>query len=127
MIESRGVRILLRLATACVLAFLYLPIASSSRSTPSTRAALQAWPPTGFTLHWFGEALANPAVLEAVGNSLLVGVGGDRSSRSCSGRSRRSPSSATRSSAGRPISFFLVLPIALPGVVTGHRAAARRS
>ena len=42
-----------------------------------------------------------------------------RSSRSSSARSRRSPSRAHASSGARSISFLVILPIALPGIITG--------
>ena len=51
--------------------------------------------------------------------SIEVGVGRDARSRWCSARCWRSPWGATRSSAGRPLSLLVVLPIALPGIVTG--------
>ena len=49
MVESRLARILLRLASAGVLLFLYLPlvILAIYAFNPSR---LQAWPPAGFTL-----------------------------------------------------------------------------
>ena len=33
-----------------------------------------AWPPAGFTLRWFGEALANPTILQAFVNSILAAL-----------------------------------------------------
>ena len=74
MAESRWVRIGLRVATVAVLAFLYIPliILIIYAFNPSR---LQAWPPTGFTLDWFGEAWANPGIRRALVNSLLAGIG----------------------------------------------------
>jgi putative spermidine/putrescine transport system permease protein len=117
MVESRATRIALRIATALVLAFIYLPliILAIYAFNPSR---LLVWPPTGFTLHWFGEAATNPAILRALVNSLLAGflatvvalVLGTLAAIAVQryaffGR--------------QTISFLLVLPIALPGVVTG--------
>ena len=80
---------------------------------------LQAWPPTGFTLHWFGEALDQP---------------GHPIRRSSTRSSWRPIATAIALVLGtlaalavqrysffgrETISFLLVLPIALPGVVTG--------
>ena len=117
MVESRLTRILLRVATALVVAFLYLPlvILTIYAFNPSR---LQAWPPTGFTLHWFAEAAANPGVIQAVANSLVVatvatGIALVLGTLAALAVQRYS-------FFGRQtISFFLVLPIALPGVVTG--------
>jgi len=63
----------LRIATALAVSFLYLPlvILAIYAFNPSR---LLVWPPTGFTLGWFGEAAANPAVIRAVVNSLLAGA-----------------------------------------------------
>ncbi len=117
MVESKGARIGLRIASGVVLAFLYLPliILAIYAFNPSR---LQAWPPTGFTLRWFGEAASNPSMMEAMLNSLLVAtlatvialVLGTLAALAVQryaffGR--------------QTISFLLVLPIALPGVVTG--------
>ena len=117
MVESRGVRIALRVATALVLAFLYLPliILTIYAFNPSR---LQAWPPTGFTLHWFAEAASNPGVTQALVNSLIVATLATAIALVL----------GTLAALGvqryaffgrQTISFFLVLPIALPGVVTG--------
>jgi putative spermidine/putrescine transport system permease protein len=117
MVDSRGTRIALRIVTGVVLAFLYLPliILAIYAFNPSR---LQAWPPSGVTLHWFAEAVANPAVRQAVVNTFVVAslatvialVLGTLAAIAVQryaffGR--------------QTISFFLVLPIALPGVVTG--------
>ncbi len=117
MVESRAVRVALRLATALVLAFLYLPliILTIYAFNPSR---LQAWPPTGFTLHWFAEAASNPGVTQALVNSLIVATLATAIALVL----------GTLAALGvqryaffgrQTISFFLVLPIALPGVVTG--------
>ena len=101
MTESRGVRIALRLATVgrarrsstCPLVILAIYAFNASR--------IQAWPPTGFTLHWFGEALDNPAIRAAFVNSLIVATiaTGDRARPRA--RWPRWPSSAIASSAAR--------------------------
>ncbi len=117
MIESRATRVLLRLATAAVLAFLYLPliILTIYAFNPSR---LQVWPPTGFTLHWFGEAASNSAVLEAFVNSVIVAI--VATSLALILGTLAALAIQRYSFFGRhTISFFLVLPIALPGVVTG--------
>ncbi len=117
MTDPRPVRIALRLATALVLSFLYLPlvILAIYAFNPSR---LQVWPPTGFTLQWFVEAANNPNVVQAILNSLTVAsvatvlalILGTLAALSVQrfdffGR--------------QTISFLLVLPIALPGVVSG--------
>jgi putative spermidine/putrescine transport system permease protein len=115
--EPRGVRILLWIGTGLVLAFLYLPLAILAiyAFNPSRG---QAWPPTGFTLRWFGEALANPTLLAAVANSLIVAALATGMALVLG--TLAAMAVARHAFFGRQtVSFFLVLPIALPGVVTG--------
>ncbi|MEO6578650.1 MAG: ABC transporter permease [Candidatus Limnocylindria bacterium] len=117
MAESLWVRIGLRIASGGVLVFLYLPlvILVIYAFNPSR---LQAWPPTGFTLDWFGEAAANPAIRRALVNSLLAGAGATGVALVLG----TAAALAVQRFAffGRDtISFLFVLPIALPGVVTG--------
>lgn len=117
MVESRGARIALRIAAAGVLAFLYLPLVVLAlyAFNPSR---LQVWPPTGFTLAWFAEAAANPTIIAALVNSLVAGAAATAIALVL----------GTLAALGvqryeffgrQAISFLLVLPIALPGVITG--------
>jgi putative spermidine/putrescine transport system permease protein len=117
MTESFWTRIGLRIATGIVLAFLYLPliILAIYAFNPSR---LQAWPPTGFTLHWFGEAAANSGLREAIMNSLLAGLGATGIALVLG--TLAALAVHRFSFFGREtISFLFILPIALPGVVTG--------
>lgn len=117
MVESRVTRVVLRFATVLVVAFLYLPliILAIYAFNPSR---LQAWPPTGFTLHWFAEAAANPSVIRAVGNTFVVATVATAIALVLG--TLAALAVQRYSFFGRQtISFFLVLPIALPGVVTG--------
>jgi putative spermidine/putrescine transport system permease protein len=117
MTESRATRIVLRIATALVLAFLYLPllILAIYAFNPSR---LQVWPPEGLTLYWFGEAIANASVGRAIVNSLIVGAFATLIALILG--TLASFAVQRYSFFGRhTISFLLVLPIALPGVVTG--------
>ncbi len=117
MTESFWTRVGLRVATGFVLAFLYLPLIilviyafNSSR--------LQAWPPAGFTLHWFAEAAANTSLREAILNSVLAGLGATAIALVLG--TLAALVIHRFSFFGREtITFLFVLPIALPGVVTG--------
>ena len=117
MIESRAVRVLLRLASAAVLIFLYLPLVILAIYA-FNESRLQAWPPTGFTLHWFGEAANNPSVIEAITNSLIVATA-TTAIALVLGTLAALAVQRYAFFGRQTISFFLVLPIALPGVVTG--------
>ena len=117
MVESRGIRILLRVASALVLAFLYLPLIILAIYA-FNESRLQAWPPTGFTLRWFGEAASNPAVIQALVNTLVVATLATAIALVLG--TLAALAVQRHAFFGRQtISFFLVLPIALPGVVTG--------
>ena len=117
MTESFWTRVGLRVATWMVLAFLYLPliILVIYAFNPSR---LLAWPPSGFTLHWFGQAAGNPGLREAVVNSLLAGLGATGIALVL-GTLAALAVHRFAFFGRETISFLLVLPIALPGVVTG--------
>ena len=117
MTTSRLTRVALRVASGAVLAFLYLPLIIIVIYA-FNESRLQAWPPTGFTLHWFGEAFSNPGVADAIRNSLIaatVATGIALVLGTMAAMAVQRFSFFGR----QTISFFLVLPIALPGVVTG--------
>ena len=117
MTEGRLTRILLRIASGGVLVFLYLPLGilavlafNESRS--------QAWPPTGFTFKWFGEAASNPTLISAFVNSIIVATVATALALVLG--TLAALAVQRYSFFGRQtISFLFILPIALPGVVTG--------
>jgi putative spermidine/putrescine transport system permease protein len=117
MTESRGTRVLLRAATAVVLGFIYVPlIILGVYAFNSSR--IQSWPPAGLSLQWFAEAASNPAVTRAVVNSFVVGLCATAIALFLG--TLAAFAVQRYSFFGRQtISFLLVLPIALPGVVTG--------
>jgi putative spermidine/putrescine transport system permease protein len=117
MTEGRLTRIVLRIVSGGVLVFLYLPLGilavlafNESRS--------QAWPPTGFTFKWFGEAASNPTLISAFVNSIIVATVATALALVLG--TLASLAVQRYSFFGRQtISFLFILPIALPGVVTG--------
>jgi spermidine/putrescine transport system permease protein len=107
----------LGMAAGCVLAFMYLPIATlivfSFNSNPVTKLPLTEW-----TLDWYIKAFNNPALLTALGNSAIVALA----------------AVAICIVIGVPTAFALdryefpgkvifrrlvILPITLPGIITG--------
>ena len=64
--------ILLKLAVAAVLAFLYIPFLIIILYAFSTEDATFTFPPPGLTLRWFGVAWARADVWQAIGLSLRV-------------------------------------------------------
>jgi putative spermidine/putrescine transport system permease protein len=117
MTESFWTRVGLRIATGIVLAFLWLPllILVIYAFNPSR---LQAWPPTGFTLHWFAEAAANSTLREAIMNSLVAGLGATGIALVL-GTLAALAVHRFDFFGRETVSFLFILPIALPGVVTG--------
>ena len=117
MVESRWVRIGLRVATWVILGFLYLPLAvvviHAFNASP-----FNEWPPTGFTLRWFGEALTNAAIPVAFMNSILAALGAVAIALVL-GTLAAMAVQRYEFFGKESISFLLVLPIALPGVITG--------
>ena len=117
MVESPLARALLRIASALVLSFLYLPLAILAVYA-FNESRIMAWPPTGFTLHWFADAAANPAIRSALLNSLVT-AGAATAIALVLGTLAALAIQRNRFFGRESISFLFILPIALPGVVTG--------
>src|SRR5688500_6831338 len=117
MTESRWVRIGLRVATWLVLVFLYLPLVILAIYA-FNEGRSQAWPPSGYGLDWFANAAASGEVRRALMNSLLAATGA--TSIALVLGTLAALAVQRFSFFGRDtISFLFVMPIALPGVVTG--------
>ena len=112
-----GTRLVLGIATALILVFIYLPIglivvySFNSGTTP-------AWPPVGFTLDWWALALRNTGLQQAFMTSIAAAVSATIIALMLG--TLASIAVARHRFFGREsISFVVVLPIALPGIVTG--------
>jgi putative spermidine/putrescine transport system permease protein len=110
-------RWLLRAATDGVLAFLYTPIAIIALYAFNAER-IQVWPIRQFSTEWFGSAWENPSVRAALGLSIQVGL---LSSLIAIVLGSLAAFAVHRFRFfGREVfSLALVLPIALPGIVTG--------
>ena len=114
---GRPARIILTVVSGLILIFIYVPIALifvysfNSGTTP-------AWPPVGFTLHWWQEAIANTGLQQAFLTSIAVALVATALALVLG--TLAALGVARYSFFGREsISFIVVLPIALPGIVTG--------
>jgi len=115
--ESRGARIALKAGTAFTLAFLYVPLGIVVLYAFNDSIG-QAWPIQDFTTKWFGVAWREPKVREALAHSLQVAsiatvfalVMGSLAAFAVH---------RFRFFGRQSVSFLLILPIALPGIVTG--------
>jgi len=110
-------RVAMRLATVAVLAFLYIPIGTIALYAFNADRA-QAWPIQRFTTEWFGAAAANGDLIDAVILSVQIGLGATLVAIVLG--SLAALAIHRFSFFGRDaVSFLFVLPIALPGIVTG--------
>jgi putative spermidine/putrescine transport system permease protein len=114
---SNGTRWVLRIGTGVTLAFIYVPLLvillyafNESRS--------QRWPIEGFTLEWFSRALDNPGVRDALATSLRAALGATAIALVL-GTMAALAVSRYRFFGRETLSFLVILPLALPGIVTG--------
>jgi putative spermidine/putrescine transport system permease protein len=105
--ESRAARILIRAGTVITLAFLYVPLAIVAIYA-FNEAIGQSWPIQDYTTKWFGIAFREARVRQALVTSLALILG----STAAFAVHR------FRFFGRNAVSFLLVLPIALPGIVT---------
>jgi len=114
---SPGMRWMLRIGTAVALAFIYIPlIVIAIYAFNQSRS--QAWPVDGLTLDWFDKALHNPGVREAFWTSVKAGLGATAVALLL-GTLASIAVSRYRFFGRDTISFLIILPLALPGIVTG--------
>ena len=114
---SRPTRIALRIATIAILVFIYVPIAIIVLFSFNT-SRVATWPISGFTLEWYQKALTDPGIREALLASLTAAVGATTVSLVL-GTLIALAVQRYRFFGRETISFIVILPIALPGIVTG--------
>ncbi len=114
--ESRAVRIVIRISTYLVLAFLYAPIAILVIYAFNKNIG-QSWPPSLFTTRWFTAAWQDEDVRKALLASLEAGLGATTIALVL-GSAAAFAVHRFRFFGRETISLVLVLPIALPGIVT---------
>ena len=117
MVESGWVRVGLRLTTWLILGFLYLPLIILGIMA-FNESRFMAWPPPSFTLGWFGEALDNPAIPRAFVNSIVAALAAVAIALVL-GTLAAMAVQRFAFFGRNSINFLVVLPIALPGVITG--------
>ena len=114
---SRRTRSLLRLGVAITLAFIYIPLIVIGIYAFNEGITLE-WPPESLSTKWFGEAIDNQGVRDAMVNSLEVGAIATAIALVLG--TLASLAVARHRFFGREtVSFLVVIPIALPGIVTG--------
>jgi putative spermidine/putrescine transport system permease protein len=105
-------------AAGLVLAFLHVPFLVVLLYAFTTEEAAFTFPPPGLTLRWFGEAWARDDVWRALGLSLRVACA-STAMAAVLGTMLAWGMYRSRFFGREIISFLVLLPIALPGIVTG--------
>ncbi len=109
--------LLLRAGVAVTLAFIYVPLIVIAIYAFNSSNLLE-WPPPGLTLDWFPKAWHNSDARDALVTSLKVGAAATAIALVLG--TLASLAVARHRFFGREtVSFLVVLPIALPGIVTG--------
>jgi putative spermidine/putrescine transport system permease protein len=108
---------LLRGATALTLAFIYLPLLVICLYAFNERRSL-VWPLEGVTTKWFARAIDNPGVRDALWVSVKAAAGATLLALVL-GTLAALAVARYRFFGREAISFLVILPLALPGIVTG--------
>jgi putative spermidine/putrescine transport system permease protein len=108
----------LKAAVTGVLLFLHLPFAVILLYAFTTEDASFRFPPPGLTLGWLQVAWNRPDIWAALGLSLRIAVAATATALVL-GTLAAAAVHRTRFFGREAISFLLLLPIALPGIVTG--------
>jgi putative spermidine/putrescine transport system permease protein len=117
MVETRVARILLRLGASFTLAFIYIPLFVIGLYA-FNKNVTQAWPIENYSTKWFSVAYHDEAVRDALKLSVQAALGATAIALVLG--TLASMAVARYRFFGREvITFAVILPIALPGIVTG--------
>jgi putative spermidine/putrescine transport system permease protein len=114
---TNGARIGLRIWAALVIAFLWVPIVIMGVYAFNS-SNIQSWPIPGFTTRWFSDAWHDEEVRDALWLSVKAGLTATAVALVL-GSLAAFALARSRFFGRDAISFLLVLPIALPGIITG--------
>ncbi len=114
---SRRARWVLGIVSAGVLVFIYFPLLVVVVNSFNASRVF-SWPPTSFTFEWWQKAATNEGVRAALVTSLKAGLGATAIAILL-GAMISFAVSRYRFFGRETISFVVILPIALPGIITG--------
>jgi putative spermidine/putrescine transport system permease protein len=117
-VQRDGAPLWLKLAAGAGLLFLHLPILLIFVYAFSTEDDSFTWPPPGLTLRWFGAAWERPDIWEALSLSLRVAAISTVVALVL-GTLAAAAVARTRFFGRETVSLLVILPIALPGIITG--------
>ena len=115
--ETTWTRLALRIWVVLVLAFLFVPILIIMLYAFNT-STIQSWPLPGFTFKWFPETWNDPEVREALLLSIRAGLIATAVALVL-GSAASFAVHRFRFFGREVVSFVVVLPLALPGIITG--------
>jgi putative spermidine/putrescine transport system permease protein len=116
-VESKLTRALLRVGAGLTLAFIYVPLLVIGLYAFNQNVT-QAWPIENYSVKWFSVAFENEDARDALWLSLLAALGATALALAL-GTLAAMAVSRYRFFGREVISFVLILPIALPGIITG--------
>jgi putative spermidine/putrescine transport system permease protein len=114
---SRRAQALLRVAVGVGLAFIYIPLLVIGIYAFNSSKILK-WPPPGWTTEWFTKAFESETAREALLTSIEAGVVATAIAMVL-GSLAALAVARFRFFGRETVSFLVILPIALPGIVTG--------
>src|SRR3954463_7087662 len=117
MFLSLRTRVVLRVLMLVGLAFLYVPLGIVVLNA-FNKSRTFAFPPTGYTLKWWHSAANNDGAHEGLVNSVKAGLGATAIALLL-GTMAAFAVQRYRFFGHSTVSFLVILPIALPGIVTG--------
>src|SRR6266700_4614225 len=115
--ETGRTKIVLASWAALVILFLWIPLALIMVYAFNS-SNVQSWPIPGFTTHWFRVAWNSQELRDAVWLSVRAGLAATGVARVL-GSAAAFAIDRFRFFGRESVSFLLVLPIALPGIITG--------
>jgi putative spermidine/putrescine transport system permease protein len=118
MMAARRRSLGLRLAVGATILFLYLPLVIVALYAFTPEEASFGFPPPGLTTKWFGVAARNPDIWSALRLSVTVALAATAVALLL-GSLLAAAVHRSRFFGREAVSFLVILPIALPGIVTG--------
>lgn len=117
MSTSRGTKIALSIFAIIVFGFVYVPLSVVLINSFNAGETL-SWPPSGLSIQWWQRAIDNEGVREAIITSVILGLIATAIALIL-GTLASLALSRFRFFGQDAISLLIILPIALPGIVTG--------
>ena len=115
--ETHATRLALGVWTAAILIFLFTPIVIILVYAFNS-SNIQSWPIAGFSTRWFGSAWGNQEIRDAFWLSIRAGLVATGTAIGL-GTAASFAVHRFRFFGREVVSFLVILPIALPGIITG--------